>query len=95
MKAEQLTGPAALHGEGPLWDAPAGVLRWVDMLRGDVLTLPPAGDVARLHVGTVAAAMRSRAAGGLVVAVEHGFVLMDDGGQIGPDGSRSPIPRAG
>ncbi len=85
MKAEQLTGPAALHGEGPLWDALAGVLRWVDMLQGDVLTLTPAGDVGRLHVGTVAAAMRSRAAGGLVVAVEHGFVLIDDGGQIGPE----------
>ena len=22
-----------------MWDAPAGVLRWVDMLNGDILTL--------------------------------------------------------
>ena len=39
----------------------AGVLRWVDMLNGDILTLTPAGDIDRLHVGAVAAAMRSRA----------------------------------
>ena len=69
MKAEQLTDVCTYHGEGPMWDA-AGVLRWVDMLNGDILTLTPAGDIDRLHVGTVAAAMRPRAAGGLVVAVE-------------------------
>ncbi len=68
-----------------MWDAPAGVLRWVDMLNGDTLTLTPAGHIDRLHVGTIAAAMRSRAAGGLVVAVEHGFVLIDGAGQIGPE----------
>jgi sugar lactone lactonase YvrE len=85
MKAEQLTDACAYHGEGPVWDAPAGVLRWVDMLNGDILTLAPAGDIDRRHVGTVAAAMRSRARGGLVVAVEHGFVLIDGDGQIGPE----------
>jgi sugar lactone lactonase YvrE len=85
MKAEQLTEPAAYHGEGPLWDAAAGVLRWVDMLAGDILTLTPAGGIDRLPVGTIAAAMRPRAAGGLVVAIEHGFVLIDGDGQIGPE----------
>ncbi|MGA2827160.1 MAG: SMP-30/gluconolactonase/LRE family protein [Streptosporangiaceae bacterium] len=85
MKAEQLTEPAAYHGEGPLWHELAGVLRWVDMLAGDILTLTPAGSIDRLHIGTVAAAMRPRAAGGLVAAVEHGFVLIDGDGQIGPE----------
>jgi len=85
MKAEQLTEPAAYHGEGPLWDENAGVLRWVDMLNGDILTLAAAGTIDRMHVGKVAAAMRPRAAGGLVVAVEHGFVLIDRDGQTGPE----------
>ena len=39
------------------------------MLNGDILTLTPAGAIERVHAGTVAAAMRPRAAGGLVVAV--------------------------
>jgi sugar lactone lactonase YvrE len=82
MRAEQLTGPCAEHGEGPVWDAAAGVLRWVDMLRGDVLTLDAAGTVGRRHVSHVAAAIRPRAGGGLVAAVERGFALLDDSGQI-------------
>jgi sugar lactone lactonase YvrE len=83
MKAEQLTPACAIHGEGPAWDAAAGRLRWVDMLRGDVLTLDPAGTIERLHVGGVAAAVRPRLAGGLVVAIERGFaVLGPDGGLI-------------
>ena len=85
MKAEQLTPPCADHGEGPIWDTTSGVLRFVDMLQGDILTLTPAGEIDRLHVGTIAAAMRPRADGGLVVAVEHGFVLVDGDGQESPE----------
>jgi hypothetical protein len=48
MKAEQLTDVCTYHGEGPMRDAPAGVLRWVDMLNGDTTTsgenLPPGAD---------------------------------------------------
>jgi sugar lactone lactonase YvrE len=73
LEAEQLTRPCTTHGEGPVWDAAAGRLRWVGMLRGDVLTLDPDGTIERLHVGSVAAAVRPRAAGGLVVAVQRGF----------------------
>lgn len=83
MTPEQLTPAHAVHGEGPIWDGSAGVLRWVDMLAGDVLTLHPDGEVHRLHVGTVAAAARPRAGGGLVVAVERGFVLVDGDGRVG------------
>ena len=39
MRAEQLTGPVAHHGEGPVWSPGWGGLRFVDMLAGDVLTL--------------------------------------------------------
>lgn len=76
---EQVTGPCAHHGEGPVWHPGWGGLRWVDMLAGDVLAL--ADDVAtpvRRHVGDVAAALRPRAGGGAVLALERGFALADD-----------------
>jgi sugar lactone lactonase YvrE len=82
VRAEQLTGPCATHGEGPVWDAAIGRLRWVDLLSGDVLTLDAAGAIERLHVGDVAAAVRPRADGGLVVAVERGFAVLDARGRI-------------
>jgi sugar lactone lactonase YvrE len=83
MRAEQLTDSCTTHGEGPVWDADAGVLRWVDMLAGDLLTMAPDGEIGRLHVGSIAAAMRPRAAGGgLVVATERGFALLDPDGEV-------------
>ncbi len=85
MKAEQLTEACATHGEGPMWDEAAGVLRWVDMLKGDVLTMKATGSIERQHVAKVAAAVRPRAHGGLVVAVESGFLLIGVDGQIGPE----------
>ncbi len=85
MKTEQLTEACATHGEGPIWDEAAGVLRWVDMLNGDVLTMTSTGTIERLHVANVAAAIRPRAQGGLVVAVERGFLLIGVHGEIGPE----------
>jgi sugar lactone lactonase YvrE len=81
MRAEQVTGPVAYHGEGPVWSQRWGGLRWVDMLAGDVLSLDEGGSVRRHHVGTIAAAVRPRAGGGAVIAVERGFALE------GPDGT--------
>jgi sugar lactone lactonase YvrE len=93
MRAEQLTGPCAEHGEGPVWDAVSGRLRWVDMMRGDVLTLAPGGDIERQHVAGVAAALRPRLGGGLVVATERGFVLLDEAGRAGPERTAFTDPR--
>jgi sugar lactone lactonase YvrE len=75
VQAEQVTGPVAHHGEGPVWSPQWGGLRWVDMLAGDVLTLTGHGAVDRRHVGRVAAAVRPRRGGGAVLAVERGFAL--------------------
>ncbi|MGY2083382.1 SMP-30/gluconolactonase/LRE family protein [Blastococcus sp. SYSU DS0539] len=80
MRAQQLTGPVCHHGEGPVWSASWGGLRWVDMLAGDVLALDPDGTARRTHVGDVAAALRPRRGGGAVVAVERGFALLDADG---------------
>ena len=82
MRAEPVTGPVAYHAEGPVWSASWGGLRWVDMHAGDVLSLGDGGRVERRRVGEVAAALRPRAGGGAIVAVERGVVLE------APDGRR-------
>jgi sugar lactone lactonase YvrE len=86
VRAEQLTDPVAHHGEGPVWSAGWGGLRWVDMEAGDVLSLDADGGIARRHVGRVAAALRPRRGGGAVLAVERGFALEE------PDGAVRPLP---
>jgi sugar lactone lactonase YvrE len=82
-EAEQVTDPVAHHGEGPVWSASWGGLKWVDMLAGDILTLLPGGAVERMAVGSrVAAAIRPRTRGGAVIAIEQGFAI--DRGDGGP-----------
>jgi sugar lactone lactonase YvrE len=82
MRADQVTGPVAYHGEGPVWSPRWGGLRWVDMLAGDILQLQADGTVGRRHVGTVAAALRPRSRGGAVIGVERGFVLEEPDGTL-------------
>jgi sugar lactone lactonase YvrE len=82
MLAERITDAVAYHGEGPVWSPRWGGLRWVDMLAGDVLSLAADGSIGRRHVGTVAAAVRPRHAGGAVIGVERGFALEDPSGEI-------------
>jgi sugar lactone lactonase YvrE len=82
MRAEQVTGPVAHHGEGPVWSPRWGGLRWVDMLAGDVLSLAGDGAVSRRHVGRVAAVVRPRRGGGAVLALERGFALEDADGAL-------------
>ena len=82
MRAEQLTGPVAYHGEGPVWSAAWGGLRWVDMLAGDVLSLAADGSVERRRVGTICAAVRPRRQGGAVFGLERGFALEEADGSM-------------
>jgi len=89
-----LTVPCATHGEGPVWDEVADQLRWVDMMAGDVLTLTATGAITRQHVGSVAAALRPRAGGGLVVATERGFALLDPDGNVSVEVPAFADPRA-
>ena len=84
MRAEQVTGSVAYHGEGPVWSERWGGLRWVDMLVGDILSLDSDGTVRRRHVGDIAAAVRPRRDGGAVIAVERGFTLEDADGTLTP-----------
>jgi sugar lactone lactonase YvrE len=82
MHAEQVTGPVAYHGEGPVWSPRWGGLRWVDMLAGDVLSLAEDGTVSRRHVARVVAALRPRRRGGAVLGIERGFALEDADGSL-------------
>ena len=82
MNVEQVTGPVAFHGEGPVWSESWGGLRWVDMLAGDVLSLGPTARSAGVTSASVAAALRPRSAGGAVLGLERGFALEDADGAI-------------
>ena len=84
--ATPVTDGVCEHGEGPVWDARDGVLRSVDMLRGDVMAFDPStGALARTHVADVVAALRPRTGGGWVVAVERGFARTEPGSwDLGP-----------
>ena len=82
-RAEQLTDRITFHGEGAVWfpadDAGPGRLHIVDMLEGAVLTLTPDGRLLdRTGDGSrVAACVRPRTDGGVVVADQTGFLLAD------------------
>ena len=83
ITVEQFTEPLAFHGEGPVWSPDWPGLRFVDMLAGDIVSVDTTGALLdRLHVGSVAAAFRPRRAGGLVVATERGFALVDADGAV-------------
>jgi sugar lactone lactonase YvrE len=77
---EQITGALAVHGEGPCWLARSGELAWVDMLAGRVLATSLATGTTQVVdiPGPVAAILRPRAVGGIVVATETGVVLLDE-----------------
>ncbi len=81
MHVDQVTGPVAYQGEGPVWSERWGGLRWIDMLAGDVLSLRADGSVDRRNIGGVAAAVR-RVDGGAVIGVERGFALEEPNGMI-------------
>ena len=68
---------SADHGEGPFWDSREQRLLIVDLMAGDILELREPDAPERYHLGTVAAALRARAGGGFVVALENGFALTD------------------
>ena len=80
MQVEQITEPLAYHGEGPCWLAASAEVAWVDMLAGRVLaTSLEHGTTRVIEVPSpVAAIVRPRAQGGLVVAGETGVWLLDE-----------------
>ena len=81
MRAEQLTDVITHHGEGIGWDPHASRIRLVDVYEGDLLTISGETLEERLDVGSVAGAWRPRRGGGVAVAADARFLLLDaDGG---------------
>lgn len=80
--AEQITDVFVTHGEGPLWRPDEGLLI-LDMLAGALVTIDlETGSAVRRVVGEVAAAVRPRAGGGLVIATRNSFVLESINGAV-------------
>lgn len=69
----------ALIGESPVWEGDAGVLLWVDTLRGEIhATVARSGHDAVLRMGTAVGAVALRRQGGLVAAAGDGFCFVAD-----------------
>jgi sugar lactone lactonase YvrE len=65
-------------GEGPSWDARENVLWWVDITGNLVHRYDPAtGTDTTIDVGRAVGAAVPRASGGLALAVEEGFAVLD------------------
>jgi sugar lactone lactonase YvrE len=83
LVAEQVTDVCTTHGEGVVWDQQSGLVRFVDLEAGALMSFHPAsGAVGRLQLGKVAACVRPRRSGGLVVALERTFALLDPDGRV-------------
>lgn len=65
-------------GEGPTWDANAGVLYWVDIVDNCFYRLDPkTGQQQRYDVDTMVGTVVVRASGGFVLATKRGFEFFD------------------
>ena len=72
----------AVLGEGPVWDAEQQRLVWLDILPGLVHRFDPdTGGDDVFGVGKPVGSAGLRRGGGLVLAVEDGFALLDPGWQ--------------
>ena len=88
MQRQPITVEVALHagaevGEGPVWDAAAERLIWVDIGGHAVHFYDPASGVDRVvAVPESPGVAIPKAGGGFVLAIGHGFALMDADGTL-------------
>ncbi|AXK37025.1 SMP-30/gluconolactonase/LRE family protein [Streptomyces armeniacus] len=91
---ETVVAGGALLGEAPVWDADAGVLRWVDILRHEIHRFDPrTGRDTAERVGGPVAALAPAAGGGLLAAVGDTVRLLPGDGARQPYGSGHPLAR--
>ncbi|CAM3650526.1 SMP-30/gluconolactonase/LRE family protein [Nocardioides zeicaulis] len=82
IRAHRLTDVVTHHGEGICWDPWLARIRLVDVFQGDLLTLDGDRVESRLDVGSTVGAWRPRIGGGVVVAADAGFLLLDAAGEV-------------
>ncbi len=76
--AELVIDAHAILGEGPLWDASSGTLVWVDIEAPAVHRYSPStGETSTLPLERPVGAVAIRERGGLVLAVQGGFWLLE------------------
>lgn len=74
MNVEVVLEARAELGEGPVWDPRENVLRWVDILPGEVHRFDPAGGGdSAFTVGEPVGTVAARSGGGLVLATASGI----------------------
>jgi sugar lactone lactonase YvrE len=78
VSVEVVVDAGATIGEGPVWDARENVVWWVDITRNLVHRYDPSGGHdSTIDVGQAVGAVVPRASGGLALAVQDGFALLN------------------
>ncbi|MFC9559432.1 SMP-30/gluconolactonase/LRE family protein [Agromyces sp. NPDC056965] len=72
----------AACGEGPYWDTVSDTVVWVDIVGKQVLRSTIGGGTAVIEYPEMVGAAAPRANGGLVLAVESGFAVLDAAGAV-------------
>jgi sugar lactone lactonase YvrE len=76
---EHLLAVQNILGEGPVWDAEAQVLYWVDIYGQTFYRFSPTtGELHTFEVGVQVGVLAPRTAGGLIMATRNGFALWDE-----------------
>jgi sugar lactone lactonase YvrE len=77
-QAELVLDAKAQLGEGPCWDDQAGLLYWVNIAEMRVHSFDPSNGLNRtIQLDQKVGAAVLRQSGGLVLALEHGFHMLD------------------
>ena len=86
LEAELVLDAHAILGEGPVWDADAGVLWWVDIEGKQIHRFDPATRAdASIPTPSMVGAVALRAGGGLLAALADGVYRVDfDRGELTP-----------
>lgn len=83
INAELVLDARAEHGEGPVWHPVEHTLDWVDIMAGRLHRFDPgSGRDAAIEIGQPVGAFAPRRSGGYVLAVEHGFALLEPSGEV-------------
>jgi sugar lactone lactonase YvrE len=78
VAAELILDARAELGEGALWDARRQVLYWVDILKNALHVYDPLAQTDRvIDVGQYVGTVVPRRAGGVMLALQHGFASLD------------------
>jgi sugar lactone lactonase YvrE len=83
IRAELVLEARARHGEGPVWHPTEHTLDWVDIMAGHLHRYDPRTDRDDvIDVGRPIGAFAPRRSGGYVLALEHGFGVLEPSGEV-------------